>query len=454
LDTISAISPEHQVICDQLTADGVRWASAVYPDVAGRPRGKVVPISRLADLAAGSERYTPRGLDGLGEMNPVEDECVTMPDLSRRFVLPWNPEVVLMPADLRQEDRAYDLCCRSILKRQLERASDLGFRYLLGVETEFYVFGADADGAPAWPLRPRWSSGDRHPSPAYLVDGAIDALGFLGPMVQAMDQIGFDVFSFDQEGGSGQYEFDFRHDEALAMADKLLLFRLMAKHFATAIGGVATFMPKPTAGSWGSGAHFNMSLEDENGRNLFRTDSREWTPLAQAFAAGILSHGRALAAITNPTVNSYKRLVDSLDRGGISWAPTWISIGDNNRSCMLRLPRNRPAIENRLVDSAANTYLAAAFLLSAGLDGIEQELTMPALEPGETYRWERSGDNRALRLPRTLIEAVDCFNDDPLSARTFPAGFVAEYSRMKELEWNEYHEIVSDWEHERYLTEL
>jgi glutamine synthetase len=237
------------------------------------------------------------------------------------------------------------------------------------------------------------------------------------------------------------------------MADKLLLFRVMAKHYAATVGGFATFMPKPGTQSWGSGAHFNMSLEDLGGTNLFRAGERDWTPLAGAFSAGILAHGRALAAVTNPTVNSYKRLVNSLSSGGVSWAPTWISVGDNNRSCMLRLPRNRPAVENRLVDSAANTYLAAAFLLAAGLDGIERQLSLPEFASGQTYEWS-PGEHRDARLPRNLLEAVDAFDADPFVATVFPKGFVAEYVTMKEKEWNEYHEVVSAWELDRYLTAL
>jgi glutamine synthetase len=451
MDTLNQVTAAHHQIAEELAAQGVRWVSAVYPDVAGRPRGKVVPVDHLPQLVAGSERFTPRGLDGLGEMDPVEDECTTLPDVARISVLPWNREVAVMPADLRQEGEPYALCCRSILKEQLGRAEALGFRFQLGVETEFYVLQRDKETNA---LSPLWPSGQRRPSPAYLFDAAVDALGFLGPMVDAMNELGFGVFSFDQEGGEGQYEFDFDHDDALSMADKLLLFRMMAKHYAEEAGGFASFMPKPAGQAWGSGAHFNMSLEDLDGENLFRDEDQQWTPLAASFSAGILAHGRAMPAITNPTVNSYKRLVNSLSSGGVSWAPTWISVGDNNRSCMLRLPRNRPAVENRLVDSAANTYLSAAFLLAAGLDGIEQKLTLPEMASGQAYAWSESGEHRKDRLPRNLLEAVDCFDADPFTHTVFPKSFVSDYIDMKEREWNDYHEVVTDWELDHYLTEL
>jgi glutamine synthetase len=187
---------------------------------------------------------------------------------------------------------------------------------------------------------------------------------------------------------------------------------------------------------------------------LFKGLDGGWTDLAKSFTAGILQHGRAMAAITNPTVNSYKRLVSSLDGGGVSWAPIWVSTGDNNRSCMMRFPRNRPAVENRLVDSSANTYLAAAFMLAAGLEGIERDLALPELTEGETYSWFEMGSQPELRVPRTLLEAVDAFAGNPMAKEVFSNGFLAEYCAMKEKEWNEYHEIVSDWELSRYLTQL
>jgi glutamine synthetase len=226
------------------------------------------------------------------------------------------------------------------------------------------------------------------------------------------------------------------------------------------VGLFATFMPKPYTSAWGSGAHFNMSLTDvENGANVFRdvddARGRGWSKTAYSFVAGILRHAPALAAINCPTVNSYKRLAPRLTDGTVSWAPVWAAYGDNNRSCMLRLPRNRPAVENRGVDSAANPYLAAAFLLAAGLEGIAEKL-----DPGEpvedlTYDWAKDGpaggDVAAQRLPRNLLEAIEAFEADPLTAEVFPAPFVAAYSEMKHQEWDEYHAQVTDWERATYL---
>jgi glutamine synthetase len=291
------------------------------------------------------------------------------------------------------------------------------------------------------------------PTPAYDVESTMDAMPFLGPMVKAMNETGFGVFSFDHEGGDAQFEFDFDYSPALEMADKITFFRLMAKQIAKQNGLAVTFMPKPYTEAWGSGHHFNMSLFDlASGQNLFRDleGPRGWSKTCYSFLAGILKHSAAIAAIATPTVNSYKRMVPRLSDGCISWAPVWAAYGDNNRSCMLRLPHNRPAIENRAVDSAANTYLATAFMLAAGLEGVAENL-----DPGEpvedmTYDWTSKSD--AVRLPRNLLEAIDAFEADPLTHEVFSPQFVSAYTDMKNDEWQLYHSQVSEWEREHYLS--
>jgi glutamine synthetase len=334
----------------------------------------------------------------------------------------------------------------------------------LGIESELYVVQpfVGAEPAPADDyLVPSRPTGRLRPTAAYDVEATLDVMDFLDPMVRAMRECGFGAFSFDHEGGDGQVEFDFEYAPALTTADRVTLLRLMAKQIAKQVGLMATFMPKPYTEAWGSGAHFNMSLTDvESGQNLFRDPEdrrgRGWSKAAYGFTAGILRHAPALAAICTPTVNSYKRLQPRLSDGTVSWAPTWASYGDNNRSCLLRLPRNRPAIENRGVDSAANPYLTAAFLLAAGLEGVAE-----GLDPGDpvedlTYDWTSSGpsggDVTATRLPRNLLEAIEAFNADPLTHRVFPAEFVRAYVDMKVAEWDAYHTRVSEWERETYLT--
>lgn len=451
MDTVTPVDPAHRALAERLETEGVQYVLGGWIDVMGRTKSKVVPIDHLPNLLAGSERYTPRGMGDLGRMTPNEDECIAIPDPSTLVVCPWDRRVAWMAADLSFAGReAWALCPRSVLKRQLALAADDGFVFNLGVETELFVFkSVGPDGF----LEPIAASGALRPTQAYDAESSMDALPFLDPMARYMAETGFGLFSFDAEGGDGQYEFDFEYAPALEMSDRLAFFRLMVKQVAKQCGLTATFMPKPYTDAWGSGHHFNMSLADaETGTNLFRDADdfrgRGWSKPAYGFVAGIIRHARSIAAIATPTVNSYKRLAARLSDGSVSWAPIHAAYGDNNRSCMLRLPRNRPCIENRGVDSAANTYLAAALQLAAGLEGVRL-----GLDPGEPIEEIAYGapPSEQVRLPRTLLEAIDAFEDDPLVHEVLPAQMVAAYVDMKRAEWDDYHRQVSDWEREKYL---
>jgi len=459
MDTVNALDPDHQALADRLAGEGVDYVLGGWIDVTGRSKSKVVPIAHLPNLLAGSERYTPRGMGDLGRMTPNEDECVAMPDLSTLLVCPWDRRVAWTAADLLFGGvEPFALCSRSILKKQLATAAAEGLTFNLGVETELFVFDPASLERTDGYLEPLARSGRMRPTQAYDAEAAMDALPFLDPMARYMAETGFGVFSFDTEGGDAQYEFDFDYAPALQMADRLTFFRLMVRQVAKEVGLLATFMPKPYTGAWGSGHHFNMSLEEtETGINVFRdaddVRGKGWSKTAYSFVAGIIRHARAIAAVANPTVNSYKRLTPRLPDGSVSWAPIYAAYGDNNRSCMLRLPRNRPAIEDRGVDSAANTYLAAAIILAAGLEGIRLDL-----DPGEPvdalgYDAGAVGEG-GVRLPRNLLEAVDAFREDPLVHEVFPAQFVAAYTDMKQGEWDDYHAEVGEWERAKYLLAL
>jgi glutamine synthetase len=456
MDTVKTIDPAHVQLASELAADGVRFAVGSFIDITGRAKSKVVPIDHLPNLLAGSERYTPRGMGDLGQMTPNEDECVAVPDIATLRVMPWDKRFVWMAADLSFGGREpFAHCTRSILKKQLDEAASLGYMLNLGVEPELYVFDPASLERTDGYLVPMARSATLRPTQAYDVEAELDAMPFLEPMSRYLSESGFGLFSFDSEGGDGQYEFDFDYAPALEMADKLAFFRLMVKQAAKEAGLLATFMPKPYTTGWGSGHHFNMSIAELGTEaNLFRDADDErgkgWSKLAYSFVAGIMRHAAAIAAVATPTVNSYKRLQPRLSDGNVSWAPVFAAYGDNNRSCMLRLPRNRPAVENRAVDSAANTYLATAFMLAAGLEGIRE-----GLDPGEpaedvTYDWNRAAVD-APRLPRNLLEAIEAFDADPLTHAVFPAQFVTAYSGMKRAEWDEYHAQVTDWEREQYL---
>ncbi len=249
----------------ELAAKGVEYCLAAYVDVHGVPKAKTVPIAYFEKMAKGSELFTVGALEGMGLVGPQKDECAAVPDLSSVTILPWDKRFAWFASDLYYQNEPYANCPRVMLKRILAKAATAKQVFNLGVEPEFYVFRNSAAGYP-----PMATSRFLGPTPAYDVDQTMQSLSFLHPMVQYMNELGWGVYSFDQEGGRGQYEFDFAYADALKTCDRLIFLRFMAKQIARSVGAVASFMPKPFSDDFRSGAHFNMSLADrESKANLF-----------------------------------------------------------------------------------------------------------------------------------------------------------------------------------------
>lgn len=445
----------------QLIDAGVKYVFGAYVDLHGVPKSKCVPIEHFEDMAAGSELYTVGALEGMGELGPNEDECVGVPDISRTTVLPWDRRYAMAPANLYLHDQPYTHDFRHLLQQQIAQADAMGYRFNMGVEPELYVLRRN--GGQWVP----WVDEDvvNQPTRGYDIETTMLADRFLEPMVGYMNELGWDVYSFDHEGGDGQYEFDFRHTDALTMADRMVLFRLMAKHVARGLGCIASFMPKPTQTSFGSGAHLNVSLADKTtGRNAFERSTLSdgttrvavedgYEEIAYQFTAGVLEHAGAITAVLAPTVNSYKRLLPRGLMNEISWAPVFRSYGYNNRTLMLRLPVNRRCLEVRIADSAANLYLGTALVLAAGLDGMRRQL-----KPGDpvnidTYKVSAEDLTSAgiHRLPSTLGEAVDEFAASEFAREVLGADVHDTYVQTKRAEWLEYNTVVSEWERDRYM---
>ena len=446
---------------DGLARDGVRYLFGAYVDMHGVPKSKCVPVGHLADMAAGSELYTVGALEGMGPLGPNEDECVAIPDLNALTVLPWDRRYAVAPASLWLHDQPYPHDFRRLLQNQLTEAAALGYRVNVGIEPELYVLRrAGGDWVP-------WIAEDMAnlPTRGYDLETTMLADAFLEPMVGYINELGWDVYSFDHEGGDGQYEFDFGYTDALAMADRMIIFRLMAKHVARSLGCIASFMPKPTQKAFGSGAHLNISLADESGRNLFERPGAQgrvgglvpvesgYTELAYQFTAGILEHAGALTAVLAPTVNSYKRLLPVGLMNEISWAPVFRAYGHNNRTLMLRLPVNRRCVEVRVADSAANTYLSTALVVAAGLDGIRRNL-----KPGDPVNFDtyeatpaQLAEASVERLPSTLGEAVEEFARSDFAREILGDAVHRSFTDLKRAEWLAYNTVVGQWERDTYL---
>jgi glutamine synthetase len=411
----------------ELEDAGVAYCYASYVDIHGVPKAKCVPIGKFEKMCGGSELFTVGAMEGMGLAGPHEDECAVVPELDTGITLPWASDRAWFTGQLYYHGEPYPSDSRVILKRMVDKAAERGYRVNLGFEPEFYVLRGN-DGAAFDTLSDTYYG----LCPAYDVHATEQAMPYLDRMRRYMDSLGWNVYSFDQEGGHGQYEFDFGFTDILRGADQFVFFRLMAKQAAKEIGAHATFMPKPFPADFRSGAHFNISFEDiETGENLF-APGKERDAMAQRYgidfsrrafncAAGMIRHGNALTAVTCPRYNSYQGLIAQGDMPDQSWAPVINAYGSNNRSSMLRLPANRHCIENRAPDMSCNPYLAAALHIGAALEGLEHD--MDPGEPVNENAYELKGmslrEKREALLPKTMLHALEAFDDDPLTREVF-----------------------------------
>lgn len=447
--TIHPLSPELQALQTSLKDQGVKYAMASFVDIHGMCKGKVVPMSHFDRMMQGSELFTGAALDGVPqEIN--DDEVGTLPDPESVTILPWNSEIAWFASDLHLVGQPFEACCRTILKKVLKQAEAMGYRFNLGIETEFFIFKDTDEGFG--PVSDR----DTLPKAAYALPTVLDNYKIIDRIVSAMNDLGWDVYSFDHEDAQGQFETDFTYSDGLKMADRLTFFRFMVKELAREEGYFASFMPKPFANQTGSGAHYNMSLADlETGKNLFEdpNDSCGLSKLGYQFIAGVLKHAKAIVSVTCPTVNSYKRLVRQGSMSGFTWAPVYVCYGNNNRTNMLRIPLGGGRVECRAADISTNLYLGAAMILAAGLEGIREGLDpgAPHTENMYTYSLEELKEMGIETLPKTLGDAISSFAADPLSKEVMGPLMYKTYIDFKTQEWEEYHCHISDWEIQRYL---
>ncbi len=436
----------------RLQEQGVQYCLASYVDVHGVPKAKSVPVNHVKRMLSGSELFTGAAIDGLGQ-GPQDDELSLWPDVDAVTVMPWEPTVAWAPGCLHLHGSPYQMDSRVILKQQTDRLRERGLILNLGIETEFFL--VDSSRGRPEPANPR----DVIPRAAYDVAGLVEALPFLDELAGYMNQLGWDVHSFDHEDANSQFEFDFSYTDALAMADRATLWKLMTKLVARRHDLEVTYMPKPYADRTGSGGHFNMSLATvADGTNLFATedDARGAgvSELAYQFIGGLIQHAGAICAVASPTVNSYKRLVKTGSMTGYTWAPVYISYGANNRTHMFRVPMGGGRVECRSVDMSCNPYLTAAMMVGAGIDGIDRQL-----DPGDPIAenmYQKSAaelEGMGVKvLPRTLLEAVEAFDRDAGFTRDILGDELAEeFSALKQKEWWSYHNSVTDWEYDHYL---
>jgi glutamine synthetase len=338
-----------------------------------------------------------------------------------------------------------DTCSRQVLKRQVSRLEARGWTLWVGIEPEFFLLQQDAQG--------QWRGLDLQDcldKPSYDLKAIYLQRDFLEDMRTSLTALGFELQQMDHEDACGQYEINYKFDDALAAADRFMLFKMTAHAVAERHGSVFSCMPKPFAGAPGSGLHFHLSITDAQGRAVFtdQTDPLQLSAAGYQFVAGLLAHADALTALCAPTVNSYKRLACSESASGTTWSPVWKAYGDNNRTCVVRSVVGR--LEWRLPDPSCNVYAAIAATLAAGLDGIDRGLTAPPPCSEDLYERFAAGLPMPDRLPRDLGQALDALALDTTLTEEVGKSFCSQFLILKRGEWDDFSQSVSQWEFDRY----
>ncbi len=437
-----------QEIMDLVKDNDVRFIRLQFTDMFGVLKNVAIPSSQLTRVLNSGCMFDGSSIDGFARIE--ESDMHLVPDLNTFVIFPWRPQqgrVARIICDVYKTDgTAFEGCPRNILKNVLKEASDMGYTLNVGPECEFFLFATDSEGAPTSITHDEGGYFDMAP-----VDRGEDCRR---EIVLTLENMGFEIEASHHEVAQGQHEIDFKYDDALTTADNIMTFKLVVKTIAQKHGLYASFMPKPIFGINGSGMHANQSLS-KDGVNAFfdETDELQLSPDAYSYIAGLMQNVKAIAAVTNPLVNSYKRLVPGYE------APVYIAWSAKNRSPLIRIPAARGAgtrVELRCPDPSCNPYLAIALMLAAGLKGIKEKLTPPPAVNKNIFAM--TADERAAEgignLPGSLMDAVDEMKANPLVREVLGDHVFDLYTAEKENEWNKYRLTVHQWELDNYLAKF
>ena len=438
-----------QDVAEIVRDKGIEFFLCSFVEMSGAPKAKVVPASHLEDMAAGSAGFAGFAAGNMGQ-GPHDPDMLALPDFNSLAILPWRTNVAWVASDISVDAQPWLYCPRTILQRQLAKARERGYAFKTGVEPEFILTRQNEAGGfePLDPL-------DTLSKPCYDLRALNRNLDFTTTLLSYMQGLGWDPYANDHEDANCQFELNWTYSDCLTTADRHTFFRWMVRTLAEERGSIATFMPKPFSHLTGNGCHFHTSLWDAaSDANLFldTTDENGLSELAYHFIGGLKHHARAIAAVTAPIVNSYKRLIRGAPLSGATWAPVYVTYGASNRTQMIRIP-GPGRIENRTVDGAANPYLAPTVMLAAGLDGIAHKMAAGSRNDRNLYEVpeaELKAEGIGF-LPTTLSEALDELAQDMVIKDALGREYAEYYIQVKRDEWKRYHDSVSQWEVENYL---
>lgn len=426
-------------------ATGVKYFMVSFTDLFGGQRAKLVPAQAIAEMQEDGAGFA--GFATYLDMTPAHPDMLAVPDASSVIQLPWKPEVAWVAANCVMEGEDVAQAPRNVLRKLIDRAADQGLHVKTGIEAEFFLLTPQGDQIS--------DPFDTAAKPCYDQQAVMRRYEVIREICDYMLELGWGPYQNDHEDANGQFEMNWEFDDALKTADKHSFFKFMAKSVAEKHGLRATFMPKPIEGLTGNGCHAHISVWDGAGNaaktNVFADDAMD-LGLSQSgrhFLGGIMKHASALAAITNPTVNSYKRINAPRTMSGATWAPNTVTWTSNNRTHMVRVP-GPGRFELRLPDGAANPYLLQAVIIAAGLDGVSTNA-----DPGKRYDIDMYAEGHkvrgAPRLPLNLLDALREFNKNKGLKSILGDEFSAAYLKLKHQEWDAFAAHFSTWEKENTL---
>lgn len=419
----------------------IRYFLISFVDLFGTVRAKIVPASAIDDVAEAGAGFA--GFATWFDMTPADPDVLVIPEKDSIIQLPWKPDVAWVTGDLFMGGAPVEQNPRQTLKKVLKSAAESGYEFKTGVECEYFLIAPDgsaiSDGA------------DQQTKPCYDQQALMRRYDVIAEVCDAMVALGWKPYQNDHEDANGQFEMNWHYDSALCTADKHTFFKYMVKSIAEKHGLRATFMPKPFSHLTGNGCHVHASLWDKGGNNVFADAKGELglSRTAYAFIGGVMHSAQALCAITNPVVNSYKRINAPMTLSGATWSPNTVTYTGNNRTHMIRIP-DAGRFELRLADGAANPYLLQAAVLAAGLDGIRSNR-----EPGErldiNMYTEGHKANGAKKLPLNLLDALRALEGSAVMKNALGEKTLASYIRLKYEDWNTYSHHLTEWERQTTL---
>lgn len=427
-------------LSDVARKKGIKYFLISFTDMFGVMRSKLVPAHAIKDMQKSGAGFA--GFATHLDMTPANSDTFAIPDADSLIQLPWQKDVAWVTSDLVMDGNAVAHAPRHVLKHVMQAASKAGYIMKTGVECEFFLL--DAEGMAVADIH------DKQAKPCYDQHALMRRYDLISEICDTMHVLGWNPYQNDHEDGNGQFEMNWGYADCMTTANRHAFFKFMVRSLAEKRGLRASFMPKPFSGLTGNGCHIHFSLWDKTGKkNVFVDPKGEagLSALAYHFLGGVLKEASAICAITNPTINSYKRINAAVTTSGATWSPNTISYTGNNRTHMVRIP-DGDRFEFRLPDGAANPYLLPAVVLAAGLEGMRTKQN-----PGkrmDNNMYENPIQN-ARKLPQTLNEALTVLDESSALRQGMGDAFVDSYVKLKRQEWKRYLGHVSVWERETYM---